>query len=84
MSDIFNNELFEAFGSASDNVYIYVCDMKTNISRWSKTAVDYFGLEGEYIEDAGNMWAQHVHPDDLNIYTEDIDGVFSGKKKYHD
>ena len=42
MSDIFNNELFEAFASASDNVYIYVCDMKTDISRWSKAAVDYY------------------------------------------
>ncbi len=84
MSDVFNNELFEAFASASDNVYIYVCDMKTDISRWSRAAVDYFGLEGEYIKDAANMWAQHVHPDDLNVYTEDIEGVFSGKKKYHD
>lgn len=84
MSDIFNNELFEAFASSSDNVYIYVCDMKTDVSRWSKAAVDYFGLEGEYMEDAANMWAKHVHPDDLTIYTDDISGVFSGKKKYHD
>ena len=84
MSDIFNNDLFEAFASASDNVYIYVCDMKTDISRWSKADVDYFGLEGEYLEDAANIWGQHVHPDDLNVYTEDIEGVFSGKKKYHD
>ncbi|MDE6026075.1 MAG: GGDEF and EAL domain-containing protein [Lachnospiraceae bacterium] len=84
MSDVFNNELFEAFASASDNVYIYVCDMKTDISRWSKAAVDYFGLEGEYIEDAANIWGQHVHPDDLKVYTEDIADVFSGTKKYHD
>lgn len=83
MSDIFNNELFEAFGSASDNVYIYVCDMKTDISRWSKAAVDYFGLEGEYLENAANVWGQHIHPDDIKVYTEDITGVFSGKKKYH-
>lgn len=84
MSDIFNNELFEAFGSASDNVYIYVCDMKTDISRWSKAAVDYFGLAGEYLENAANVWGQHVHPDDLKIYMDDISSVFSGEKKYHD
>ena len=84
LSDIFNNELFEAFGAASDHVYIYVCDMKTNISRWSKAAVDYFGLEGEYLEDAANVWAGHVHPDDLKTYMEDLEGVFSGTKKYHD
>lgn len=84
MSDIFNNELFEAFASASDNVYIYVCDMKTDISRWSKAGVKYFGLSGEYLNNAGEIWGQHVHPDDLSVYTEDIEGVFSGKKKYHD
>lgn len=83
MSDVFNNQLFEAFGSASDNVYIYVCDMKTDISRWSGAAVDYFGLAGEYLENAANVWGQHVHPDDLKVYMEDIEGVFSGKKKYH-
>ena len=84
MSDIFNNELFEAFASASDNVYIYVCDMKTDISRWSKAAVDYFGLSGEYLEKAADVWGQHIHPEDLKVYMEDIEGVFSGKKKYHD
>lgn len=84
MSDVFNNELFEAFASASDNVYIYVCDMKTDISRWSKASVEYFGLESEYIENAGNVWAQHIHPDDLRVYNEDIMGVFSGKKRFHD
>ena len=83
MSDIFNNQLFEAFGSASDHVYIYVCDMSTDISRWSKAAVDYFGLAGEYLEDAASVWGQHIHPDDLKVYTEDIEGVFSGTRKYH-
>ena len=84
MSDVFNNDLFEAFASASDHVYIYVCDMKTDVSRWSKAAVDYFGLEGEYLKNAADIWAQHIHPNDLNVYTEDITGVFSGKKKHHD
>ena len=84
MSDVYNNELFEAFASASDNVYIYVCDMAVDVSRWSKASVEYFGLEGEYIENAGDMWAAHVHPDDLQAYLDDISAVFSGEKKNHD
>ncbi len=84
MSDIFNNELFEAFASASDNVYIYVCDMKTNISRWSMASVQYFDLAGEYIEDAGAMWEQHIHPEDRALYNADINDVFSGKKSHHE
>ena len=83
MSDVFNNELFEAFASASDNVYIYVCDMKTDISRWSKASVDYFGLDSEYLENAASVWEEHVHPDDRAMYNADIMGVFSGKKSRH-
>ena len=84
MSDIFNNQLFEAFASASDNVYIYVCDMRTDISRWSKNSIEYFGLESEYLKNAANIWAEHIHPEDLDIYNEDIAGVFSGTKPHHD
>ena len=84
MSDIFNNQLFEAFASASDYVYIYVCDMRTDVSRWSKNSVEYFGLESEYLKNAANVWAKHIHPEDLDIYNEDITGVFSGKKPHHD
>lgn len=83
MSDIFNNELFEAFASASDNVYIYVCDMRTDISRWSNASVEYFGLEGEYIKNAGAVWEAHIHPEDRALYEEDINGVFSGAKSRH-
>ncbi|MCM1193678.1 MAG: GGDEF and EAL domain-containing protein [Butyrivibrio sp.] len=83
MSDIFNNELFEAFAAASDNVYIYVCDMRTDVSRWSKASVEYFNLEGEYIENAGAVWEEHIHPEDRALYEEDINGVFSGAKARH-
>ena len=84
MSDIFNNELFEAFASASDNVYIYVCDMRTDISRWSMASVEYFDLEGEYIENAGAVWEEHIHPEDRALYEEDINEVFSGAKTRHE
>lgn len=83
MSDIFNNELFEAFATASDNVYIYVCDVRTDVSRWSMASVNYFNLEGEYIKNAGAVWEEHIHPEDRAVYNEDINGVFSGTKSRH-
>ncbi len=85
MSDdrILHNELFEAFATASERVYIYVCNMKTDISRWSQNAVSYFGLEGEYMEEAGNKWMEKVHPEDRALYMEDIGRVFSGESEHH-
>ena len=76
-NNIFENELFLAFANASDNVYIYVCDMKDDLSRWSQNTVDYFGLPGEYIKSTGEVWMHWIHPDDRQVYLEDIQAVFS-------
>ncbi|MCM1539973.1 MAG: GGDEF and EAL domain-containing protein [Blautia sp.] len=81
--DILKNELFESFANASDNIYIYVCDMKSDLSRWSKNSVDYFNLEGEYMEGAGAKWMEHIHPDDRALYLKDIEAVFSGASNRH-
>lgn len=78
------DKIFEAFSATAKGSYIYLCDMWTDMSRWSKSAVDYFGLPGEYMEDAGTIWAQHIHPEDRQRYQEDIDAVFSGRKKNHE
>lgn len=78
------DKIFEAFSATARGSYIFLCDMWTDMSRWSKNAVDYFGLPGEYMEDAGNIWAQHIHPEDRRRYQEDIDAVFSGRKKNHE
>lgn len=80
---ILENELFESFANASDNIYIYVCDMQKDLSRWSKNTVDYFDMEGEYIESAGPKWIEHIHPDDRAAYLKDIDAVFSGASNRH-
>ncbi len=80
---ILENELFESFANASDNIYIYVCDMESDLSRWSKNSVEYFNLESEYIEGAGAKWMERIHPDDRASYIKDIDAVFSGASSRH-
>lgn len=81
--NILENELFESFANASDNIYIYVCDMITDLTRWSKNTVDYFDLEGEYVEGNGPKWMEHIHPDDRAAYLKDIENVFSGASSRH-
>lgn len=79
-----DERLFSAFAATAENAYIYVCNMSTNVSRWSRTAVDYFGLPAEYMFDAGSIWLGFIHPDDRHAYSEDIDAVLSGRKHFHD
>ncbi|MBO5487677.1 MAG: EAL domain-containing protein, partial [Eubacterium sp.] len=78
-----DNRLFEGFADTSRRRYVYVCNMKTGISRWSVNAVEDFGLPGEYMKDAGLIWAEHIHPDDRSAYLLEISEIFEGKRKYH-
>lgn len=82
-SEILNSDLFRAFSVASSHVYIYVCDMATNMSRWSMNAVEYFNMPGEYMVDAGNIWMMRIHPEDRDRYQKDIEAVFSGACRRH-
>lgn len=78
-----DDHTFQAIASLSERMYIYLCNMQTNVSRWSANAVDYFGLPGEYMLDAGTIWAEHIHPEDLEMYLTDIENVFAGRQQRH-
>jgi len=75
---------FTAFSSTSARSYIYLCNISTGVSRWSPAAVQYFGLPGEYMFNAGKIWESHIHPQDRQMYHEDITAVFSGRRQVHE
>ncbi|MCR5144162.1 MAG: GGDEF domain-containing phosphodiesterase [Lachnospiraceae bacterium] len=78
------DSLFEAFSIIGDDTYVYLCDMKYDFSRWEKNLVDEFGLPGEYMFQAGEIWEEHIHEEDRKSFHEGIDDVFSGKSDGHD
>lgn len=76
--------MFEAFEIVSEGAYIYICNMQYDYSRWSKAAVDHFGLPSEYMYAAGSIWEDHIHPDDRGAYHRGISDIFSGNASGHD
>lgn len=79
-----DNRMFEVFCATSSNRYTYICNMSTNVSRWSLQAVRDFDLPSEYMYKADEIWETHIHPDDRGAFRKDIEAVFAGKKPYHD
>jgi len=79
-----DNRVFDAFALTSSNRYIYLCNLSTDVSRWSTQAVLDFDLPSEYMLHADAIWEQHIHPDDRAAYRQDINAVFSGSKAVHD
>ena len=76
--------LFNAFAIVAEGTYVYLCDLKYDYSIWSKTAVETFGLPSEYMYRAGDIWEEHIHPDDREIYRIGINDIFTGKSSGHD
>ena len=76
--------LFDAFSIVSEGAYIYICDMRYDFSKWSKTAVDTYGLPSEYMYGAGDIWEESIHPDDRDTYHKGISDIFSANSSSHD
>lgn len=76
--------LFHAFEIVSEGTYVYLCDMRYDISKWSKAAVDCFDLPSEYMYRAGDIWEQRIHPDDRISYRSGITDIFAGNASGHD
>ena len=70
-------------GILDEKHYFFACDLTCDVSRWSKNAVELFGLPDEYMENAAEIWLEHIHPADKQRYSEDLDALFSGKKAQH-
>lgn len=77
-------KVFEAFACSTKGRYVFLTDMESGISRWSKNCVDEFGLPSERMEDAGNIWLEHIHPMDKARYQQSIEDLFSGRSSSHD
>ncbi len=76
--------LFKSFEIVSEGTYVYLCDMKYDYSRWSKNAVDTYGLPSEYMYGAGDIWENRIHPEDREAYHKGIDDIFTGNASGHD
>lgn len=74
--------IFDLMEKSTDN-YIYVCNMETNISKWSKNAVEDFGLPGEYMYDVPSIWGKFIHQDDRHIFFESLEPIMTGERDVH-
>lgn len=76
--------IFEGFAATSTKRYVYLCNMTTGVSRWSKNAVEYFDLPGEFHKNAGMIWAEKIHPEDRPAFLKSNEEIFSGKTDFHE
>ncbi|MBR3532795.1 MAG: EAL domain-containing protein [Clostridiales bacterium] len=78
------DSLFKSYDVVAEGTYVYICDMKYDFSKWSKSAVDTYGLPSEYMYGAGDIWENVIHPEDREAYHKGIDEIFTGNTSSHD
>lgn len=81
--EIFQNELFDVLSNSSDRAYLYIGDIFNGGARWSKAAVDFFGIPDEYMEDVSKVWIPKIHPDDREAYMADFVAMEKGESTEH-
>nr|MCR5755604.1 hypothetical protein [Acetatifactor sp.] len=57
------NEIVDAFSRTTEGRYVFICDIPKDFSYWSKDAVEYFGLPGDKMHGAGDLWLEHIDPE---------------------
>ena len=77
------DRVFDAMCLTSEEYYPYLCNLETNVTRVAPAMAEFFGLEGEFIDNFSEVWMNHVHPDDVQEYANDISATMSGRKQYH-
>ena len=77
-----DSRLFDTLVECSDRVFFYYADLKSNVARWSKYAVEYFGLPGEILSPS-TLWDAKVHPDDFADYQKTFIQMADHVTPYH-
>ncbi|MBR5372978.1 MAG: EAL domain-containing protein [Oscillospiraceae bacterium] len=77
------DNLFHAFSITAGGKYVFLTDMKYDLSRWSRQAVEFFGLPSEYMENVSEIWLNHVHPDDREEYARSMEAIYKGETEEH-
>lgn len=72
------SRIFDTFVVVSKSRYAVVYDIFNHYARWSTNAVEFFGLSGEYIENADDDWHKRIHPDDRKNYEQRITAMIAG------
>ena len=75
--------LYEALAASTD-AYIYICNMKTNLYRFPPGMVEEFGLPGEIVYDAGNIWSQLIEDGKRQEFQKQLEDLATGKADIHD
>ena len=76
-----NAEVFEISRDVPEGHFVFVENIESGESNWSKEAVDYFGFPNSTLGNTKEMILGITHPEDLERLQQELEDVFSKKKE---
>ena len=64
------DDVFDAFQMISGGALVSLMHAEGGVTRWSPSAVELFGLPGEYVPNGAMDWGDYVHPEDRKRYLD--------------
>ena len=80
----FLDDAFDAFTMLAGGNFVSLYDIKAQMNRYSKGAVEVFNLPGEYVAGGPFGWEELVHPNDRLRYRETMKDIVSCKSLTYD
>lgn len=77
-----STQLYDALMKSTDD-FIYICNMKTGVFRYSPAQVQLLNLPSQIIADPLPVWKQIVHPQDWDRFYRSNMEIGENQKDYH-
>lgn len=77
------DNVFDAMCVSSEQIYPFITNMETNVTRIDPAWKDEFGLNDEFFADFHAAWSERIHPNDRQLFLEDLAETMNGTKQYH-
>ena len=72
------DDVFDAFQMISGGALVSLMHVEGGVTRWSPSAVELFGLPGEYVPNGAMDWGDYVHPEDRKRYLDVMASLAEG------
>lgn len=80
--DYDKDRLYDALVESTDD-YVYICNMKTGLFRYSPKMVKEFDLPGEVLKNAAAIWGSKIHPLDKELFLKSNQEIIDGRVSEH-
>lgn len=80
--DYDKEHLYDALVQSTDD-YVYVCNMKTGMFRYSLKMVQEFNLPGQVLKNAAAIWGSKIHPLDKDLFLKSNQEIADGRVSEH-